>query len=101
MRRAASPERPRPTAPPGVVVAAPVVPAVDNQQFTLEEAIALLKGSTSAHIAGYISLAVSIVTLYSNLRLIGDDTSASEAGMYGTCMGDLLGSQRRYVACVH
>ena len=101
-RRAASPQRPQPHSyPPAVVVAAPVpasVPEADPRQFTLDEAIALLKGSTSAHIAGYISLAVSIVTLYSILRLIGDD-SASEAG--STCIGDTLASQRRYVACVH
>ena len=102
MRRAASPHRPQPSATPvgAVVIAASVpeaVPAADKQ-FTLEEAIALLKGSTSAQIAGYISLAVSIVTLYSILRLIGDD-SASEPG--STCIGDFLASQKRYVACVH
>jgi hypothetical protein len=83
-------------AQPAVVVAESVPPP--GEQFTLVKAIALLRGSTAAHIAGYLSLAVSIVTLYSILRLIGDD-SASEEG--STCNGDFMMSQKRYVACVH
>lgn len=101
--RGQGPAPPRASAPPReavpqhtVVEAVPAQPA-QLQPFTLVEAKELLQGSTAAHIAGYISLAVSIVTLYSILRLLGDEDSGSQEA--SAC--DMLTAQKRYVACVH
>jgi hypothetical protein len=73
-----------------------------NKQFTKAEAEELLKGSTGAHIAGYISFAVSIGTLAVNLHLMDNDDAVSEVSEGGTdCFGDLGTRQKLYVACVH
>ena len=79
-----------------VVTAVPLQASQGNQPFTFDEAVALLKGSTSAHCAGYISFAVSIVTLVINLSLLVDDDS-SQAGPTCECIKD----GTLYVACVH
>ena len=45
-----------------------------DKKFTFDEAVDLLKGSTAAHIAGYISFAASIGTLVINVGLVDDDS---------------------------
>ena len=70
----------RPVAAQPVVAAAAeeAVPA-DERPFSYDDAVALLKGSTGSHIAGYISLLVSIATLVVNLKQIDNDGSAAAA----------------------
>ena len=87
---------------PAPVVAQPVQPheavPADERDFSHDDAVALLKGSTGSHVAGYISLLISIATLIINLKQIDNDTDGSAAAAEEATSGE-ESLRGEYVAC--
>jgi hypothetical protein len=90
-----------PQADPMPVVPAEAVPGAPAGEFTYEQAVDLLKGSNAGHLCGYISLAVSMVTLYLNLsRMDGDiDADTNSTAAAAVCWEDQQSAKKLYVGC--
>ena len=101
--RAQSPDRAQADMPVAIAQAVPVAaPApADDTTFTYQQAVELLKGSTAGHLCGYISLAISMVTLYLNLtRMDGDIDAATNSTAGGAvCWEDQQSVKKLYVGC--
>ena len=86
---------------PGARGQQPGAPAAGDTAFTYQQAVDLLKGSNAGHLCGYISLAVSMVTLYLNLsRMDGDiDADTNSTAAAAVCWEDQQSAKKLYVGC--
>ena len=99
--RAAASQANMPVAMAEAVPGAPAAPAAGDTTFTYQQAVDLLKGSNAGHLCGYISLAVSMVTLYLNLsRMDGDiDADTNSTAAAAVCWEDQQSAKKLYVGC--